>query len=118
MTDTPDIVQRLENSHHYGLREETCVEAGAEIRRLRLVCTDHEEGKHVLEQEITRLQAETDRRTDALEAAMSKHGIRIAVAAERERCAKIADDFSTANEYTLAKGKHDIAAAIRKALDD
>jgi len=41
-----------------------------------------------------------------------------AVKAETERCAKIAEGFSTANTYDLATGKHEIAAAIREGTND
>ena len=32
---------------------------------------------------------------------------------ERERCAKVAEEFPTADTYDLARGRHEIAAAIR-----
>ena len=36
-----------------------------------------------------------------------------AVKAERDRCAKVAEEFPTADTYDLARGRHEIAAAIR-----
>jgi len=108
MTDLPSRLRLPESTEDmYAL----CVEAADEIERLRLESAGSNQlvkaGETIDRQakEIERLRAELAETIAAFPLG--------AVKAERERCAKVAEEFPTAGTYDLATGRHEIAAAIR-----